>query len=70
MRMMLCKVQAMIDVPNGPSVELIPGVEYDMDRVLTPGDPAHDIKDFTVADAVQGKESDWFEAPPVEESPE
>lgn len=64
MRMMLCVAEGSIELNGGPSVQLIPGVEYDLDRVLIEGD-AHKA-DFTVADAVQGKESEWFTDPPAD----
>lgn len=58
MNRMRCKAAVSISY-GGRTEDLVPGADYDLDRVLVPGD-AH-VADFTLADAVEGKGSEWFE---------
>lgn len=63
MNKMRCKAAVSISF-GGRTEDLVPGADYDLDRVLVPGD-VH-VADFTLADAVRGKDSDWFEPVPEE----
>lgn len=74
MRMLKCK--AHVEIGFGTSgMTLRPGNDYDLDQVLTPsytvpaiGEPdseghvpAREVPDFTLANAVHGREHDLFE---------
>jgi len=81
-----CTAQLTLRGPWG-YLDLQPGMPVDLDRVLTPareavaakGQPGTDgyvpeqpeVQQFTVADAVHGKETDWFsDTPPADEPAE
>lgn len=60
MKMMRCKAEIDVRTNDGSVLlSLGPGMEVDFDREVKPG--------FTVANAVAGKEAEWFE--PVDAEP-